>query len=123
MPTRTLSPSRLAHSCSFVYLRSAGMFAIAVLVIVRVAEDQEYEKVASSARPIAIMRSTSLLHARRIKRCFHHAGRSGLAANFHTEIAADGRVRRLDVAQRDRLVDRWAVGSRGHHAERVTVLD
>src|SRR5205809_6091593 len=51
----------------------------------------------------------SLLHPRRMKRRFQHVRRTRLAADVDAEVGTDGRVRRLDVGGRDRLVDRRAV--------------
>src|SRR6266446_8070135 len=67
--------------------------------------------------------SASLLHPRRMKRRFHDARRTRLAADVDAEVGTDGRVRRLDVGERDRLVDRRAVRPGGDHAQRVAVLD
>src|SRR5207244_12306283 len=67
--------------------------------------------------------SASLLHPRRMKRRFHDARRTRLAADVDAEVGTDGRVRRLDVGERDRLVDRRAVRPGGDHAPRVAVLD
>src|SRR5690242_8352556 len=119
MPTRTRSPSRLAHSCSRVYLRSAGTFAIGrspLLSAVGVPAQ------GSGARRSGDHCARSFLHPRRVKRGLHDAGRLDLAADLDTDVGADGGMRARHVRHRDRALHRGAVGARGDDARRTTVL-
>src|SRR6185369_13289080 len=102
MPTRTRSPSCLAHSCSRVYLRSLGTLAI--------------------ISPCRVGPSTGLLHLGRVERCAHDLGCLVLAANLDLERGADGGECGLDIGDPDVLVDRGAVGAGGDDADRAAVL-
>src|SRR6266850_4747184 len=99
MPTRTRSPSCLAHSCSRVYLRSLGTLAI-----------------------LSSCRSARLFHPGWIEGRAHGPGRLALAADLHLERGADGRQSRFDVRDPDVPVDRRAVRARGDDADRPAVL-
>src|SRR5688500_12263062 len=92
MPTRTRLPSRLAHSCSRVYLRSAG---------------------------ISDMAPSGLLDAWRMKRRCDDPRGLRLPADLDGEVAADGGVRRRDVRHADVPVDRRPVGAGRHDAGRL----
>src|SRR5262247_2921730 len=96
MPTRTRTPSCLAHSCSRVYLRSLGT--------------------------LAMLSSARLFHLGGIEGCPRDLGPLALAANLDLDGAADSGQGRLDVGDPDVLVDRRAVRARGDDADRTAVF-
>src|SRR6266850_2113785 len=113
MPTRTRSPSGLAHSCSRVYLRSWGTLAII---------SSCRRRASAGLRRSTFGLSTLLLHPGRVERCADDLGRLRLPADLHLERRADGRVGRLHVRHRDVLVDRGTVRARGDDPGRPAVF-
>src|SRR5438552_9716184 len=98
MPTRMRSPSCLAHSCSWVYLSSAGTFAI------KSSAADEKGHLALFYRP-AVLSALLAFDFRGVEGGADDAGWPGGAADLHGDLGADGGVRGLHVGQRDRPVD------------------
>src|SRR5262245_51198273 len=112
MPTRTRSPSVFAHSCSLVYMRSDGTFAMGPIVATarpsdrfvagRVVGGQPAVRGAAGAGPDTRRRTGwSSLDVGWAEWGPHHAGGFELPADFDAKLRAEGRIRDGHVAQRD----------------------
>src|SRR2546430_758391 len=113
MPTRTRSPSCLAHSCSRVYFRSLGTLAIF---------SPCRRSALAGPRRSTFGLSAWLFHPGRIEGRADDPGRLALTADLDLERGADSGQGRLDVGDPDVPVDRRAVRARGDDADCAAVF-